>query len=191
MTLKTMRFIKKIKARKAARRIRLVLMDVDGTLTDGLVYVLPDGQEVKGYHVHDGLGILLTRLAGLKTGVITGKSSPALSIRAERLGLDEVHQNILDKEKILIEIMERHRLLPEQVAFIGDDLGDLKVMKVVGLSGAPADAHPKVKQIALYVCRNKGGHGAVREFLEFILSTQKKWAEVAQRTTEIKSGLNR
>jgi len=189
--LRTMNFIKKLKAWRAAKKIQLVLMDVDGTLTDGRLFVLPDGQEVKGYHVQDGLGILLARLAGLKTGVITGKSSPALSLRAEKLGLDEVHQNILDKEKILKDILERHRLSPEQVAFIGDDLGDLKVMKAVSLSGAPADGHPQVKRSALYVCRRKGGHGAVREFLEFILRAQKKWAEVAQRTAEIKSGLNR
>ncbi|MBC7363016.1 MAG: HAD hydrolase family protein [Candidatus Aminicenantes bacterium] len=186
-----MHLIKKFKAWKAAKKIELVLMDVDGTLTDGCLYVLPDGQEVKGYHVRDGLGILLARLAGLKTGIITGKSSPALSIRAERLGLDEIHQNILDKEQILKDILERHRLSPGQLAFIGDDLGDLKIMKAVGLSAAPADAHPQVKKIALYICRNKGGYGAVREFLEFILRAQKKWAKVAQRTADIKNGLNR
>lgn len=166
-------------------------MDVDGTLTDGLVYVLPDGQEVKGHHVADGLGILLARLAGLKMGIITGKQSRALEIRAERLQFDEVHQNILDKQKVFLEILERHHLVPEQVAFIGDDLGDLEVMKKVGLPAAPKNAHPMVKKCALYLCRRNGGRGAVREFLEFILRAQGRWAEVAGRAAEIKSVLNR
>lgn len=185
-----MNILKRIKAKQAAKKIQLILMDVDGTLTDGLIYVLPDGQEVKGYHVADGLGILLAKLAGFKTGIITGKHSEALSIRAKKLRFDEVHQDILDKKKLLSEILVRHKLLPEQVAFIGDDLGDLEVMKAVGLSAAPADAHPEIKKCAMYVCRKKGGRGAVREFLEFILKAQQKWAITIRRVAEIKNSSN-
>lgn len=169
-----------------ARKVAMILMDVDGTLTDGRLYVLPDGEEVKGYHVHDGLGIFLAHLAGLKTGIISGKASRALELRASRLGLVELHQGILDKKKVLLEIAERHQLGLEQVAFIGDDLGDLEVMKMVGLPAAVGDAHPAIKKAARYRCLRPGGQGAVREVIEFILKAQGRWEALAVRAKEIK-----
>ncbi len=143
--------------RARARRIELVLMDVDGTLTDGTLAVLPDGEEVKSYHVWDGLGILLAQLAGLRLGIITGKTSKSLERRAERLRIFELHQGVLDKTKALDEILDRQALPPEAVAYIGDDLGDLAVMRSVGLAAAVADAHPEVRRRAHYICRTPGG----------------------------------
>lgn len=171
---------------KLARQVTMLLMDVDGTLTDGTIFVLPDGQEIKGYHVQDGLGIFLARMAGLKVGIITGKSSPSLEVRAKRLGIEELHQGILDKKKVLEEIARRHNLSLEQIAYIGDDLGDLEVMQSVGFPAAVANAHPAIKKVARYVCRARGGQGAVREFIEFILKAQGKWKELEKKAKEIK-----
>jgi 3-deoxy-D-manno-octulosonate 8-phosphate phosphatase (KDO 8-P phosphatase) len=173
-------------AEERARRIELVLMDVDGTLTDGSLIVTPDGEELKTYHVRDGLGILLARLAGLDLGIITGKTSKGLEKRAERLRITELHQGVLDKPRVLASILEKRGLDPAAVAYIGDDLGDLAVMRSVGLAAAVADAHPEVKEYCHYICRTPGGRGAVREFLEFILKAQSKWGDVSARAHEIK-----
>jgi len=176
-------------AEERARRIVLVLMDADGTLTDGSLIVLPDGEELKTYHVRDGLGMLLARMGGLDLGIITGKSSKALEKRAARLRIIELHQGALDKSRILEGILERRGLPADAVAFIGDDLGDIAVMKAVGLAAAVADAVPEVKQCCHYVCRTPGGRGAVREFLEFILKAQGKWEDVAARAHEVKGSV--
>lgn len=171
---------------RRARKVVMVLMDVDGTLTDGRLYVLPDGEEVKAYHVQDGLGIFLAHLAGLKTGIITGKTSRALEVRAARLGLEELHQGILDKKQVLLEIAGRHNLDLAEIAFIGDDLGDLEVMAMVGFPAAVADAHPAIRKVARYRCSRPGGRGAVREVIEFILRAQGRWESLAARAKEIK-----
>ncbi|MBN2409597.1 MAG: HAD hydrolase family protein [Candidatus Aminicenantes bacterium] len=168
-----------------ARRIKMIVMDVDGTLTDGSLAVLPDGEEVKSYHVRDGLGILLAHLVGIKTAIITGKTSRALEKRAERLGIDELHQGILDKRGVLESIMQKHGLQAEEVAYIGDDLGDLEVIKAVGLAAAVADAHPEVKKHCHFICRLNGGKGAVRELIELVLGAQEKWPEVKEKIKEL------
>ncbi len=170
--------------RTRARAVKMLLMDVDGTLTDGILFVLPDGEEIKSYNVKDGLGILLAHLAGLKTGIITGKTSRALEKRAEKLKIDELHQGILDKKRVFDDILRRHQLAPGEVAYIGDDLGDLEVIKSAGLAAAVADAHPEVKKHCHYVCREKGGRGAVREFIEYILASQDKWGMVEEKVKE-------
>jgi len=164
--------------KKRARKIKMIIMDVDGTLTDGTLLLLPDGEELKSYNVKDGAGILLAHLAGLKTGIITGKISKALEKRAEKLKIIDVHQGILNKKKVLSEILDKNELNPEHIAYIGDDLGDLEVMKSVGLAGAVADAHPEIKKHSHFICRNPGGKGAVREFIEFILEAQDKWQTI-------------
>jgi 3-deoxy-D-manno-octulosonate 8-phosphate phosphatase (KDO 8-P phosphatase) len=172
--------------RKArARRIKLILTDVDGTLTDGTLAVLPDGEEIKTYHVRDGLGVLLAQLVGLRTGIISGKTSRALTVRAGRLKIDELHQGVLNKKPVFEEILRRNGLRPEEVAYIGDDLGDLEIMKRAGLAAAVADAHPAVRGEAHYVCRQAGGRGAFREFVEFIIGAQKKWGVVAARFEDL------
>lgn len=168
-----------------ARPIKMILMDVDGTLTDGTLFVLPDGEEVKSYHVRDGLGILLAQLAGLRMGIITGKTSKALERRAARLGIDELHQGVLDKKKALDVILEKHGLRSEEVAYIGDDLGDLEVIKAVGLAAAVADAHPLIKQHSHFLCQKEGGKGAVREFIEFILESQGKWGMIQEKVKDL------
>lgn len=163
--------------RKKARagRVKMILMDVDGTLTDGTLAVLPDGEEIKSYNVKDGMGVLLAQLAGLRIGIITGKTSKGLEKRAERLKIAEIHQGIIDKKKTLNEILDKNQLKLEEVAYIGDDLGDLEVIKAVGFAAAVADAHPLIKKSAHYICKNSGGRGAFREFIEYIIGAQKKW----------------
>jgi len=164
-----------------ALRVKMIAMDVDGTLTDGMLFVFPDGEEVKSYNVRDGLGILLAHLAGFKTAIITGKTSRALAKRAANLRIDELHQGVLDKKPVLEAILAKHGLKSDEVAYIGDDLGDLTVIKSVGLAGAVADAHPEIIKNSHFVSRQAGGRGAVREFIEFILGAQGKWAEVEER----------
>jgi len=174
-----------MRAKARARRVKMILTDVDGTLTDGSLAVLPDGQEVKSYHVRDGLAVLLAQLAGLKLGIITGKTSTGLEHRARRLKIDDLYQGALDKRPVFKKILEKHGLKAEDVAFIGDDLGDLAVLQEVGLSAAVADAHPAVLRAVHYRCRKKGGEGAFREFVEFILGAQGKWGLITDSFAEI------
>ena len=169
-----------MKDKERASRIKMIIMDVDGTLTDGTLLILPDGEELTSYNVKDGTGILLARVAGLKTGIITGKTSKSLEKRAEKLKIEEIYQGILDKKKVLSKILEKHNLDPDQIAYIGDDLGDLEVIKSVGLAGAVADAHPEIKKHSHFICKNAGGKGAVREFIEFILEAQNKWQTIEE-----------
>jgi 3-deoxy-D-manno-octulosonate 8-phosphate phosphatase (KDO 8-P phosphatase) len=169
-----------------AQNIKMILMDVDGTLTDGTLMVMPDGEELKSYHVKDGLGILLAYVAGFKTGIITGKTSKALDKRAARLKITELYQGILEKKKVFFEILGKHSLKPEEIAYIGDDLGDLEVIKLSGFSGAVADAHPLIKKHSHFLCDNPGGRGAVREFIEFILDAQDKWDLVQSQVHQLK-----
>jgi 3-deoxy-D-manno-octulosonate 8-phosphate phosphatase (KDO 8-P phosphatase) len=171
--------------KKRARPIKMIVMDVDGTLTDGTLFVLPDGEEVKSYNVRDGLGILLAQLVGIKTAIITGKTSKSLEKRVEKLRIDELHQGVLDKKPVLDAILKKHHLAAEEVAYIGDDLGDLEVIRSVGLAAAVADAHPVIKKHSHFVCRRSGGRGAVREFIEFILESQEKWKLVEEKVKEL------
>lgn len=164
--------------KERAKKIKMIIMDVDGTLTDGTLLILPDGEELKSYNVKDGTGILLAHLAGLRTGIITGKISKSLEIRAEKLKITDVYQGILDKKKILSEILGKNSLEPDQVAYIGDDLGDLEVIKAAGFAAAVADAHPEIKKNCHFICNKPGGRGAVREFIEFILEAQDKWGMI-------------
>jgi len=168
-------------AKARARRIKMVLTDVDGTLTDGRLTVLPDGEELKAYHVRDGMGVLLAQLADLKLGIITGKTSKGLEKRAERLKISELHQGAVDKIPVFLEILKKYALRPEEVAYIGDDLGDLEVIKSVGLAAAVGDAHPLIKKHAHYICRKNGGQGAFRELIEFIIAAQKKGDAITSR----------
>ncbi len=176
-----------VTASERARPVRMLLMDVDGTLTDGTLLVMPDGEEVKSYNVKDGLGILLARLAGLELGIITGKTSKSLEKRAEKLKIVEVHQGILDKAGVLRDILTRTGMSAREIAYIGDDLGDLAVLREVGLAGCVADAHPEIKKICHYVCAAAGGAGAVREFIEFIFEAQGKWDALKDRAHEIRN----
>jgi 3-deoxy-D-manno-octulosonate 8-phosphate phosphatase (KDO 8-P phosphatase) len=160
------------------RRLRLLLTDVDGVLTDGSVILLPDGGEAKSFNIRDGLGIVLARQAGLRTGLISGRSSEVVARRAAELRMDVILQGVTDKRAALDEILERERLQPSEVAYVGDDLNDLTVMQTVGLSAAPADAALEVRQQAFLVTEARGGHGCLRELIEAILRARGEWEAV-------------
>jgi 3-deoxy-D-manno-octulosonate 8-phosphate phosphatase (KDO 8-P phosphatase) len=157
------------------RRLRLVLSDVDGVLTDGTVLFLPDGRELKPFHIRDGLGIVLAQQAGLRVGIISGRSSEVVARRAAELDIPIVLQGVRDKRAALRELLEREGLDPSQVAYIGDDLNDLPVMQEVGLCAAPADAAREVREQAFMLTDARGGHGCLREFIEAILRSRGDW----------------
>jgi 3-deoxy-D-manno-octulosonate 8-phosphate phosphatase (KDO 8-P phosphatase) len=161
-----------------ARQVRMILMDVDGVLTDGSLVYMPDGGEAKAFHARDGAGIKLAQRAGLMIGIISGRESLATLRRAEELGLDEIHQHVSDKQATFDEMLARRGFSDDQVCFIGDDVVDVSVMKRVGLPAAPADAHPTVLEHAALVTQHCGGRGAVREVIDLILRAQEKWNDV-------------
>ena len=159
------------------RALRLVLCDVDGVMTDGTVLVLPDGSEVRSFHVRDGLAVVLAHRAGLRTGVLSGRSSEAVSRRAAELGMAVVRQGVSDKGATFREICAKQGLEARQVAYIGDDVNDLPVLVEVGLSAAPADAPLEVRLQVFMVTEARGGQGCVREFVEAILRARGEWDE--------------
>ena len=171
--------------RKRAARVQLLLMDVDGVLTDGVIYLqsLPDGTaaEMKAFSTQDGAGLKLARRAGLQTGVITGRDSAAVAQRARELEMDFVYQSSGEKVSAYCEILRRTGLHESQVAYIGDDLPDLPILTRVGLAIAVANAAPEVKKAARFVTHRSGGAGAVREAVEFVLKAQGKWARAIRQ----------
>jgi 3-deoxy-D-manno-octulosonate 8-phosphate phosphatase (KDO 8-P phosphatase) len=166
---------------RRAGRIKLLLMDCDGVLTDGRLWLMADGDEQKAFHARDGQGISLCHHAGLKTGIITGRTSSAVERRAQDLKMSYVRQEAKDKIKALDEILALAGVSANECAFIGDDVADIPVMQRVALAIAVADAVPETKQAAHYVTELKGGHGAVREVCDLILKAQGKWDEVMSR----------
>jgi 3-deoxy-D-manno-octulosonate 8-phosphate phosphatase (KDO 8-P phosphatase) len=156
-----------------ASKIKLLLTDCDGVLTDGGVYYGENGEVLKRFNIRDGMGVeRLKNLANVETGIITGEVSPSVKMRAEKLKITELHLGIKDKLSLLASILERKNLQPDEVAYIGDDVNDLEIMQQIGLSACPADAMVFNRNIADYVCENKGGYGAFREFAELIISSQ-------------------
>ena len=171
----------KVSPRVAARakKIRVLLMDVDGTLTDGRVWLLSrrDGtaSEIKGFNAHDGAGLKIARVGGLRTGLITGRESTAVSQRARECEIEFVYQHQSTKIGALEEILQKTGAVAEEVAYVGDDLTDIPVMQRVGLAAAVANATLDVKRAAHFVTRRSGGDGAVREVIELIVKAQGKW----------------
>lgn len=157
------------------KKIKLLACDVDGVLTDGLLYVGGKGEEMKAFHAHDGLGMKLAQKQGLLVTIITGKSSQSVISRAEELGLDDVHLGIRDKLGRMKEILQKENLSFEQVAFIGDDLNDLYLMEKVGLAVTVPNGAPELKAVAHYITGRSGGRGAVREVVELLLKGQGRW----------------
>lgn len=155
-----------------AAKIRLVLTDVDGVLTDGGVFYGADGEALKRFNIRDGMGVERLRDIGVEVGFITGEESPSVVRRAEKLRIERVHLLCKDKNAILQEILDGGSFTAEEIAYIGDDVNDLEIMKNVGLSAAPADAVIQVREIANYVCRRGGGGGAFREFAEMIIDAR-------------------
>jgi 3-deoxy-D-manno-octulosonate 8-phosphate phosphatase (KDO 8-P phosphatase) len=153
-----------------ARRLRLVLTDCDGVLTDGGVYYSERGEELKRFNIRDGMGVeRLRKLAGIETGIVTGEFSGSVSRRAEKLGITECHLGARDKAAVVRGILERLNLDSGEVAYLGDDVNDLPAFGVVGLTACPADALDEVAAAAQVVLRRAGGQGAFREFAELVL----------------------
>lgn len=157
---------------RALKRIRLFATDVDGVLTDSGMYYTEAGDELKKFNTRDGMGIKLLQRAGLITALITQEETKLVTRRAERLTIPEVHQRIFDKLSRLREIAARYQISLDEVAYMGDDVNDVETLKAVGFSATPADGHPPVLKIVDYVCRHKGGEGAVREVADMILAAQ-------------------
>ena len=191
-----------------AKKIKLLLFDVDGVLTDGKLFIFPapagaqqtvldqsakhSGEggfglhsqtmiEAKGFHAHDGTAISLARLAGIKTGLITKRVSETVALRARDLKLEHVYQGIQDKRTAFEEILRQERLKPSEAAFVGDDVIDLPVMRHCGLAIAVANARREVKLEAHYVTLHSGGDGALRDAVEYILKAQGKWKQIVER----------
>ncbi|TNF06725.1 MAG: 3-deoxy-manno-octulosonate-8-phosphatase KdsC [Gammaproteobacteria bacterium] len=160
-----------------AKNIRLLLLDVDGVLTDGRLYYGNQGEELKAFNIQDGLGIKLLQKNGIQVGIITGRSSQLLSRRANELGIELVVQGREDKLTALNEMLETNQYDMQEIAFLGDDLPDLAVIRRVGLGVAVANARPIIAQHALWQTTACGGHGAVRELAELLLSAQGKLEE--------------
>lgn len=158
-----------------ARKIKLLLLDVDGVLTDGRIIYDSSGRDMKFFDVHDGLGVYCLKKAGIKTILITAKGSRAIRPRARDMQVDAVFENISPKTAVLGKILKKYKVNTEEVCFVGDDLVDLCLMKRVGLPIAVFNAAPEIKQPASYVTLKHGGRGAVREVAELILKAQGKW----------------
>jgi 3-deoxy-D-manno-octulosonate 8-phosphate phosphatase (KDO 8-P phosphatase) len=163
------------------KQIRMLLLDVDGVLTDGRIIYDDQGMETKEFNVKDGLGIRMLMSAGIPVGIVTGRSCPALLHRCRNLGIDLVLDGVKNKAEVLDSILENHCRDADTIAFMGDDLPDLPLMRRVGVSIAVSDAHPLVTAHAHMVTATKGGGGAVREACEAILKAQGLWEKALER----------
>ena len=185
----------KLSAQARARKIKLLLFDVDGVLTDGKLFFLPEdsrqesrvtgqsaqGQiEMKGFNAHDGAAISLARLGGLKTGLITNRASETVALRARDLKLDHIHQGVKDKRACFEAVVKQEGLQLDEAAFVGDDVIDLPAMRAGGLAIAVQNARAEVKQDAHYITPHAGGGGALRDAVELILNAQGKWERVVE-----------
>ncbi|MCX7876775.1 MAG: HAD hydrolase family protein [Melioribacteraceae bacterium] len=160
---------------KKASKIKLLLTDVDGVLTDTGVYYSAKGEELKRFSIRDGMGVeRLRKLVDVETGIVTRENTDIVFMRAKKLKIEELYLGIFEKEKILDEILERKNLKASEVAFIGDDTNDIEIIKKVGLSACPNDAMKHVKKICDIILDNKGGNGAFRELAEIIIDSKLK-----------------
>src|SRR5574337_1757225 len=164
-----------------AKAIRLIVMDVDGVLTDGRIFYSADGVESEAFFVRDGFGLRMARQAGLLTAILTGRMSAAVTHRAKELGISEIHQGAMNKLEVYEMLLQRYGLTDEAAAYVGDDLNDLPVLGRGGLSAAPADAAAEVRARVAYVTTQDGGRGAVREVIDLILKAQDRWEEFIER----------
>ena len=167
-----------------AARVKLLLLDCDGVLTDGRITLLADGDEEKSFHTRDGHGLVLLHRAGLRSGVISGRTSDALLRRARDLGIHFVRQGTRDKVRDFDELLLEAGVAPDEVCYVGDDVTDIPLMLRAGLGVAVADATEETRAAARHVTRLPGGFGAVREVCELILKSQGRWAELMKRYSE-------
>jgi len=161
-----------------ASRVKLLLMDCDGVLTDGRIWILENLDDQKAFNTHDGLGLELLHRAGLRSGVISGRTSSALARRAQALGMSYVKQGFSDKRAVFEEILVDANVSHSEVAYIGDDLTDIPLMRLVEFSIAVGDATMETRGQADYVTKAVGGNGAIREVVELILKAQGRWNEL-------------
>ncbi len=178
-------------ARARARRVRLLVLDVDGVLTDGRMILSERGDELKAFHTHDDMGITLARRCGILVALVTGEKSPIAQARGAKLGLEDIVLGARRKGEVVAELMAKHGVSPEETAFMGDDLLDLPALERVGLAVAPANAVSEVRAIAHVVTRTAGGAGAVRECVELILRAQGRWREAVRAFVREHGGTGR
>lgn len=167
-----------ISAEERAKKIKLFVMDVDGVLTDAGMYYSDLGDELKKFNTRDGMGIRLLQEAGIKTAIITSECLELVKRRAKKLGIEEVHLGARNKLQVLEEMIKKHNVSMDEVAFIGDDINDLSVLRVVGFAITVADGMKMNKSLAHKITERKGGEGAVREIAEFIIEAQGKTPKI-------------
>jgi len=163
---------------KRLKKIKLLLLDVDGVLTDGRIIYDSRGRDSKFFDVHDGLGVFVLHKSGIKTILITAKSSKTISPRAKDMHVAEVFADIFPKTAVLAKILKKYNVSSDEICFMGDDLVDLSLMRKVSLPVAVANASGEIKEAALYITNHSGGRGAVREVAELILKSQDKWKDI-------------
>lgn len=167
-------------------KLKLLVLDVDGTMTDGGIYYDDHGNEIKKFAIKDGAGLQLAHAAGLQIMICTGRECPAVSKRANELKLDYLFQNVMDKKGFLSKFMNEHRLCAQNIAYCGDDLNDLAAMSLCGFVACPADACDEVKAKANYICPQRGGEGAVRGAIEKILKNENCWTQAVEYAFGVK-----
>ena len=167
--------------RKKLKSVKLLMLDVDGVLTDGKIIYNDRGEEIKAFNVRDGHGLKLLMRAGIEIALITGRKSRVVLHRARDLGIKKVYQGVINKIEIYEKILKEKKLKDINVGFVGDDLVDIPVLKRVGFSAAVGDAIPEVKKVVDYVASKRGGEGAVREICELLLKVQNKWEGITER----------
>ncbi len=164
-----------------AKKIKLLLLDVDGVLTDGRFIYGNYGDEIKSYDVNDGLGVFLVKRSGIKCVILTAKASPVVKKRAKEMRIDKVYQDFHYKIEALEEIHKKFRVTDEEICFIGDDLIDIPILRRVGLAVCPPNAVDDVKQFVHFITEKKGGRGAVREVCDLLLKAQGTWKKATER----------
>lgn len=170
--------MKDINIESRIKKIKLIIMDVDGVLTDGRLFYDEKGNEYKIFNVMDGSGMLYAHRSGLKLVILSGNFSHVVVTRAKIAMVDDVYQNVIDKKGVLDELLEKYSLSLDEICYIGDDLVDIPVMMKIGFPVAVANADDEVKKRAVYVTEKSGGEGAVREVIEYILKVQGKWEKI-------------
>jgi 3-deoxy-D-manno-octulosonate 8-phosphate phosphatase (KDO 8-P phosphatase) len=197
--------VPKPSATARARKIKLILFDVDGVLTDGKIWIFPAPAgshsagsgasglqsasliEAKGFHAHDGTAIMLARMAGIKSGIITKRISETVALRARDLKIDHIHQGVQDKAAVFAQILEKDGIAAAEAAFVGDDVIDLPAMRKCGLAIAVKNARPEVKAEAHWITSHAGGDGAARDAVEYILKAQGKWKQAVETYIALKN----
>ncbi len=167
-----------------ASKIKLLVLDCDGVLTDGRIFMLPDGDETKSFDVKDGHAIVMLHRAGIKVGIISGRASSVVRARAKELGIAHLHEMAWVKTEVYEHMLDEEGLSDEQVCYIGDDVVDIPLLKRAGLAVSVADAVEEAKQFSHLVTSRAGGRGAVREVIELILKAQNKWTDALSRYVE-------